>query len=214
MNKIITILIFITVNASTFATDQYTDKIIYNGKKYNLQITLLEKFFEKNPELKPLDEIQSTALHKGYVASFEIKNNQIFLTDIEVLSKDKDVKEGYPYKFKSVLNDIFPNSKSIQMVWFTGIVVIPYGKNLNYTSYERELEDDNYFVLEFENGNLNKEICLNNENYLAFKKEQYEKFKLTNEYKEVQNKIQERLNEVDVDYGIRQQIIKYLPKIY
>ena len=65
------------LSKDALATEQYSDILIYKGEEYILPVYYLEKYFEKYPDKKP-NGIISTALWRGYVAVFEIKENQLF----------------------------------------------------------------------------------------------------------------------------------------
>ena len=75
MKTILTFIVTLFLGINAFATAQYPDKIIYNGKEYDLHSNPLEEYFQKNPDKKPKATMISTALWRGYVATFEIKNN-------------------------------------------------------------------------------------------------------------------------------------------
>ena len=49
MRVILTIILTLFLGLNVFATAQYPDKIIYNGKEYSLHSNPLEAYFEKNP---------------------------------------------------------------------------------------------------------------------------------------------------------------------
>lgn len=81
---LLTIIFTLFSGLKVFATAQFPDKINYNGKEYNLNSNPLEVYFEKNPNKRPKSEVRSSALWRGYVATFEIIDNQLFLKDIEI----------------------------------------------------------------------------------------------------------------------------------
>jgi len=105
--------------------------LIYNGKEYKLNNYYLEYFFEQNPDKKPEFKVQHTGLWRGYVATFEIENNQLFLINVEI-----EDGEGQERVWKSVLNDIFPGKKKISADWFSGILEGGFNDNFfHYSSF-------------------------------------------------------------------------------
>ena len=86
-------------STSVFATPQEPERLIYNGKEYSLQTHPLEKYFEKYKEKRPgVGEYWLSSLTRGYVATFEIKNKELFLKDIQVYDYSNDSSQ-----LKSVL---------------------------------------------------------------------------------------------------------------
>lgn len=168
-----------------FATAQFPDKIIYNGKEYALNSNPLEDYFEKNPDRRPKGGIMSTALWRGYVATFEILNSQLYLKDIEIEVRDSTSKENYKTKWKSVIKDVFPNQAQIKVDWLTGLLVIPHGKLVNYVHMGYGSTYKKYILLEIYKGDLKKEKNFKYKEYEKFKDRQFEVFKQTEEYKKL-----------------------------
>ena len=120
MKRILFVIILTVFFSSTvFGTRQIPDKIIFNGKKHELwHSNPMESYFKKHPKK---DMSSSTALWRGYVATFEVKGNQLYLKDIEM-------QVDYDQKWKSILKEVFPNQKLIKIDWVTGLLVLPTGK--------------------------------------------------------------------------------------
>ena len=87
----------------------------------------MESYFTQYPDKRPKNDVELTSLWRGYVATFEINDNQLYLKDIEIIDSNKKGIE-----WKSVLNEIFPNQEHIKIDWMTGLLVIPSGKLVNY----------------------------------------------------------------------------------
>lgn len=168
MKLLLTIVLCLFTGAAAFATAQYPDKIIYNGKEYRLHSNPLESYFEKNPGKRPSGGLQSSALWRGYVATFEIRDNQLYVKDIEIEIRDTTTKE-FKAIWKSVLKEVFPDQKNIKVDWLTGLLVIPYGKLVNYVHMGYGSTYENYILLEIDKGDLKKEM--------KFGYKEYEKFK-------------------------------------
>jgi len=165
MRFLFTIGLTIFLSTTVFGTAQFPDIIIYKGKKYDLHTNPLEIYFEKYPNRRPRGT-DCTALWRGYIATFEIKDSQLYLKDIVI-----EVGNEYPPIRKSV----FPFIKLVKVDWFTGLLVLPYGKIVNYvhmgvSTYEH------YILLEIHNGNLTKEKQFDYREYEEFKEKQFEAF--------------------------------------
>jgi hypothetical protein len=101
---------------TALATAQIPDRIIIKGKSYDLFTNPMEEYFDKNPEKRPYGTI-STALWRGYVATFELENNQLVLRDIEILDSSDDSNNGKD-GWKSVISEIFPDKREVKVNWF------------------------------------------------------------------------------------------------
>jgi hypothetical protein len=210
--KILNIFIlFILTNLTVFGTEQIPDKIIYNGKEYKLGNNPLESYFEKYPDKRP--GAGSTALWRGYVATFEIKDNQLYLKDIEI--QIWDTVDKHKTTMKSVLNELFPNQDLIKMDWMTGLLLIPYGEIVSYGYLGNAFE--HYIVLEIDKGELKKEKQFDYREYLEFTEKQILAIKETEEYEKIKETISQKWNknyeDEDIDAFLRGDIIGYSSKI-
>lgn len=209
---IIVFTLFLGVNV--FATAQYPDKIIYNGKEYSLHSNPLETYFEKYPDKRLKGEIMSTALWRGYVATFEVKDNQLFLKDIEIQYHDTTSKESYPYKWRSVIKEAFPDQKDVKIDWLTGLLVVPHGKLVNYVHMGYGSTYENYILLELYKGDLKKEKHFKYKEYEKFKERQFQVFKQTNEYKKIKVDLQkDGSSDEFIDSFLKSFVTQYTSKI-
>jgi len=142
-------LILATLFHSTISgTEQTRDRIIYNGKEFELLRNFpMENYFEKYPDKRPQGIISSN-LWRGYVATFEVKNNQLYLKNIEIQTRDSVVESKM--NWESIFNELFPNQEQVKVDWVTEWLVLPHGKRTKqrYGSYEH------YILLEMNNGSL------------------------------------------------------------
>jgi hypothetical protein len=178
---IIAILMLAVPTSSAFATKQEPDKIIYEGKEYDLYTYPIKgnssKYLEKWPESK----IMSTSLWRGYVATFEVKRKALFLTDIEILISSEN-EDGYPdFSLKSVKDQVLPEGDDQLVDSFTGILVLAYG-------YGEIVEDkygySNYILLEMKNGRLIGKRSLDYKQFEEFEEKQFQAYKKTDEYEQ------------------------------
>ena len=214
MRLVLTIILTLFLGLKVFATAQYPDRIIYNGKEYSLLSNPLESYFEKNPDKRPNDGIMSTALWRGYVATFEVRDNQLFLKDIEIEYQDTTSKESYNYKWRSVINEVFPDQKNIKIDWLTGLLVIPHGKLVNYVHMGYGSTFKNYILLEIVKGDLKKEKHFKYKDYERFKEKQFQAFKQTEDYKIIKADLQKDGNTDEfIDSFLRSFVTEYTSKI-
>jgi len=221
MRILSTLILIICFNLTVFGTAQTPDKLVYNGKEYRLHSNPMESYFEKFPDKRPKSNVMSTGLWRGYIATFEVKDNQLYLKDIEIQVSKKVKKNDYKYSWKSVLKEVFPNQKLIKIDWLTGLLVVPEGKIVYYEHMGYGSTYENYILLEFDSGNFIKEKTFGYEEYEKYKEKQFQVFKETDEYKKMKAEIKAQTEEDDdgfwddeaIDSFLRSFVIEYSSKI-
>ncbi len=216
-----TFLVFVFslfVSVQLFATPQIPDKIIYKGKEYDLHsIYPLESYFKKYPDKNPgrLGKdpdcfISSTGLHRGYVATFEVVNNQLFLKDIQVMTCGK---EGQSHGWRSAMKEAFPDEKTVRVNWSTGIFVLPYGKSTPdmKRGYGSPSLYENYIILEVSAGKVTKEKRCTYDEFVSFKERQFQAFKQTDEYKKEKERSMRKWKDTEesIDSFFRIYVLEY-----
>ncbi len=127
MNRYLYIIIFLLLSHRGLSTGQTGELIIYQSDTLELLSTPLTpylsndtSFYEKIPALK---YGCSTALWRGYVGLWKIDKDKLYLIDIFTCG-DKE---------KSLKSTLFPySSGAIMATWFSGELIIPKGKMLQY----------------------------------------------------------------------------------
>jgi len=180
-------------------TRQIRDILIYNGYEYYLNDEYLEQFFEQFPEKKPVIESSFSALWRGYVATFEIVEEQLFVKRISVFSECN-------------LDEFFPNSRKFD--WFTGLIRID--------DFRGEYDDENdpsaiFEFLEIVNGNLKNIWKLNYLDFIAFKEIQFDYFKTTQDYANLYllwRKNNPKIPDSDIDKYISESIMRNSKELF
>lgn len=118
-------------------TAQFADNIFIRGIKYPLLTNPLGSYWtEENP--KPLIGLPSTACWRGYVATWEIIDNSLFLIDVlfHALGGDR----GLDYLFPSGVG-------KIKASWYTGELRIPLGDCIEYVHGDYDsVFDTDWFI--------------------------------------------------------------------
>ncbi|MCL2012644.1 MAG: hypothetical protein FWG75_07665 [Cystobacterineae bacterium] len=164
-------------STEVFATAQISDKLIYKGKKYALHSNPLEEYFQKHPQKRPKTESVSSALWRGYIATFEFKNKELFLKDIEGLVHSKD---GKPER-KSFLAELLDEKDSMKIDWFSGTLVVPDGKQIEYVHLGYLSLYEKYILIEIKEGNFVKEKRMSHKEYKKFRDKQFQNKKFREE---------------------------------
>jgi len=217
MKKLFTLLIALGgiwfAKANPILTAQYPDKIKYHGIEYALNTNPLEPYFEKNPEKRP--QWYSTALYRGYIGHFEIIENQLYVTDITVPRYYTDKNGVSKMKSISIYKQIFPHKNKVKIDWYSGILIVPYGKLKKYVHSGYASIYSNYFLLEIKEGNFQKDKNYTHKQFLKFKEQQFAEFKKTDAYKKEFENITQNYTESDkefVEAFLKDYIVNYTSK--
>jgi hypothetical protein len=174
--KIIFFLIFSFVFVKANATGQFPDKVIIDGKEYSIRNNPLEPYFEKFPDRKPKSNIMSSALHRGYIATFTLIDKKLYLIDIKIKAEKKDSDKRWETEMVSVFDNVFPEEDKVLMDLYSGILII-------HVNLEASYEDRSRLLIEFQNGTEKERRTYDNEKYEIFMDEQFELYKKTDKYK-------------------------------
>ena len=148
------------------------------------------------------------------MATFIIKDNQLYLKDIEVEVRDTTSGRSFDYKWISVLKEVFPEEEFKKIDWLSGLLVIPDGELVNYVHMGYASTYSNYILLELDKGNLTDEKIFGYEEYEKFKAQQFDAFKLTEDYQKIREELlAEGSSENEIDDFLRIYIINYTSKI-
>ena len=170
-------------------TSQFREGIYIDGKIYGMQCEPLEKYLNENFNGKDdgtypyLIEI-STACWRGYIGTWKIENDQLFLLDIsnqkeEELNIDQDgnillmvkVNEN-EYKFIKDWRKVFFNDQQgdIKASWFTGRLIVEMGKMIEYLHTYYGSHYEKYMIIDIKDGDVLKKEMLTNEEYQQVRK--------------------------------------------
>lgn len=208
-------LILIVSTINIFATAQAPDKIFYNGKEYKLHSNPMEVYFKKFPEKKPKSSVISSALWRGYIATFEITENNLFLKDIEIMDLSKTDRKSSQALWTSVLSQVVTDDKKLKIDWLTGLLVLPHGEIVNYVHMGYGSTYENYILLEIDKGEFKRAKEFDHKEYEKFKDKQFEAFKKTEEYNKMREEAKKdgNFDQKFFDSFVRSYVTNYTSKI-
>ena len=132
-------------------TKQAGDILSYNGKKTTIATEPLKPYLVTRNDVSFI--FKSTALIRGYIGSWKIKNKKLYLVSLVGFIKNNK---------KVDLNYLFPNTTEVIAVWFSGDIRIPEGDMLqkNNIGYASIFARDR--ILNFNKGMLIAETVIDN----------------------------------------------------
>jgi hypothetical protein len=134
-------------------TAQEPDVLKYEGKTVEIFSTPLEQCFSKqNP--RPQFQMTKTSNWRGYVATWEITNQKLYLINL-----DGTIKGGGHADMQMV----FPNAiDKVFAEWFSSDIRIPDGEKLKYVHMGFESVYERDIILSFKKGALVKKKVVDN----------------------------------------------------
>lgn len=130
-------------------TAQFYENLLYNGEVFSMAEIPLYDYLEQNNIIIP--DADCTACWRGYIGKWEIINDKLFLTSLNVLG-NRNLN----------INSYFPGKTKVFADWYSGEIRLPIGELLEYehhgfgSIYEKDL------FLVIENGILVKQYEVDN----------------------------------------------------
>jgi len=213
MKKISLILLILISAIDLFGTEQFPDIIIIEGVEYELYDYPLEEIFKKYPEKRQITNVTCTALWRGYIATYELINNVLYLKEIEI--KYIDSAKNEISKRQNYLKILFPEKDSIKVDWYTGILRISNGKEICYNEKKRLFFYERFFIFEIQNGVLTNSKELDYVSINEFIEKQFQEFIKSNDYLIVYEEYEKKYKSKRKINGlIKLLILDYIKEIY
>jgi hypothetical protein len=152
MKKIlIALVILLALATPASATAQFPEIIQVDGKTESLTAEPLGKYLDNPDKFKILKENTNlgtcTALWRGYVGYWEIKNSKLLLNKIETGSCAKETRKVLP------LDKLFPGKpQPVFADWYSGTLTVPRGKLVEYVHAGYASRYEKYLIMEIKEG--------------------------------------------------------------
>jgi len=196
-----------TIN--TKAQKYQPDRILVNNKEYDYRFHHLEQYFNFYPEKRIVQNKDSTIFNRGYIAFYEIFENEIFLRDLKIPEKKDSIT------LVSV-RDKFSNSteERIPLRWINGVIQIGIGEDDFKKDSLRPINTNN-LVFEIQRGKIKRKIQFGKEEMRVFQNFQWNKFQTTNEYYSLYRKLQNlNYTESEITLHLFNNVFYYSKKIF
>ncbi len=187
MGKTINLVLLSSVvlsSAFVFATEQMGDTLFLNGKKYFTYTYPLQAFLLENLEKLPKSSgefFSDSGNRRGYLATWEIKEGHLVLTDIATLHAVR--RPGLDIKYGSVMSKIFPGQKEVQADSFTGYVILLNGKHVDEVYAADTFLYEQYVILRVEQGVVTRNLAIDTAGFIKFREAQFAAYKKTEDYR-------------------------------
>lgn len=126
-------------------TAQIAEILVYSGTEMALLTTPLEPFLEHSG-CRLDSPIHCSGLRRGYIGTWEIKANGLFLNHLTILGTDNDLNH---------LTKVFPSASGpVFANWFSGTLRVPKGRVVKrvHCGFFREYEG--YLLVNVQRGNV------------------------------------------------------------
>jgi hypothetical protein len=121
-------------------TAQIAEKLRYRGEEMPMCTEPLEAYFESGVP-RPRFRATSTALWRGYVGTWEVVDNRLYLVGLR-----GELEDGTPVS----LGTLFPDASRVLAHWYSGTLRMPFGRELEYVhaGYASRFERDLFLKLD------------------------------------------------------------------
>ena len=183
-SKLVVLILVLVVAVELSGTAQQGDILVLNGKRYFIEKNPLQPFLKQNPGKLPESYVVSTSLWRGYVATWEVTDERLFLTDVGIeYSVTKPGESGFSTELRSVMSVLFPGEKRVRAEWFTGHIVIPNGKLVKYGHMGYASTYEKYIIMRVERGVVTRNWKADAKAFTKFRDAQFAAYKNTDEYR-------------------------------
>ncbi|MCO4322725.1 hypothetical protein [Aliidiomarina quisquiliarum] len=190
-----------------FATAQVPDTIRIDGEEHYLNTNPLSAHLESVRWEHPENIVISSANWRGYIASWEVKDEQLLLIEVTVLLGGADRGD---YVKKSILAELFPSSPAgVPANWYSGALIVPQGEITNYVHMGYDSSYESYKVIRVDAGRVTEHLRLSSDEFEQYKDEKFEEFTETDEFKESLDRLRK-----EADGMTEEQIIGFMKSFF
>jgi hypothetical protein len=165
------------------ATAQSSDILILDGKEHQLHTNPLKKYLEEHPNALPRPDVTISSNWRGYIATWEIMGDRLFLRKIMVNLNDPNAKKDQIRIIpKDVLKQVFPQGAEVAASWYSGALVVPIGKMTRYVHMGYASSYESYELLNIQAGAITSRRKMSAKQFSKYRNDQFQAYKLTDEY--------------------------------
>ena len=194
-----------------WGTAQAPDILLLDGKEQALNTNPLSAWLQGHPDRLPRDGVHSTGNWRGYVATWEISQGRLWLRKVTVEYHLGDDAKGHSrFEDRDVTDRLFPGQRDIVAEWYSGTLIVPTGKLINYVHMGYGSTYERYTVVWVDRGEVRKSLDLSADQFTELRKERFREFQKTAEF---QKQLAKMLAE-DGDEADRERTIEFMYQFY
>ncbi len=180
-------LLFFCCVHSLVAQTYHPDKIIIDGITADYRYHHMETYFNYYPLKRPVINKDSTIISRGYIAEYEIVNQQLYLRDLKT-----PLNGNYQHLVSNTQNILTENGTPLKLHWIDGLFDVGLGSP-NYPDLKDTLNPvyNSYYVFEIKRGLIKNTHIFTYKQYKAYKDYQWERFRYSPEYGKIYHKLQQ-----------------------
>ncbi|KFF05180.1 hypothetical protein [Flavobacterium reichenbachii] len=195
-SKIYFILAFL-ISVKLFATAQAPDYLIIGKDTLSIQSNPLQEYFEAHPIPKNLITIISSGNWRGYIAYFQFLDGKLVVENIYKEEAKENDKAQTDFVLTSIYKEVFGDNKNFECNFYSGLLICPSGKMLQYVHMGYSSLFENYTLIELKDGINIKSKKITGEEFMDFKKKYFKYYKKTDEYKQKAKEFKEMTADQD-----------------
>ena len=189
----------ILISIKSFATAQAPDYLIIDKDTLQIQSNPLEEYFNIHPIPEKLITGVSSGNWRGYIAYFKFLDGKLVVENIYKEDYKENSKGETDYFLTSIYKDVFGMQSNFECDFYSGLLICPSGKMLQYVHMGYSSLYENYNLMEIKNGIKIKSKKLTAKEFQIFKIDYFKYYKRTEEYK---LKVKEFKDETTSEFGM------------
>lgn len=175
------LLAMLSWHGLALATAQEGDRIMVDGESRFLQTEPLAPHLKRIEWRPPEKAAISSANWRGYLAHWAIEDERLVLQDVTMRMHGEEPRE---ITTVSILGSLFPDDSRVVATWYSGALVIPEGKVINYQHLGYGSTFERYQVFRITDGVVTEHRRLTGAEFEDYKKQKWDNYRKTDHYRE------------------------------
>jgi hypothetical protein len=181
------------------ATAQEPDRLQLDGDVVALNTNPLSPWLRDHPDALPEPDVVSSSRWRGYVATWAIRDDRLWLTRVEMEldepggdvgeTEEEDPVLDFDASTHDVLPRLFAGRHEVVAEWYTGTLIVPRGELVDYVHMGYGSTYEHYVVIVVDRGQVMSRQDLDAEGFIALRKRRFEAFRQTPAYRAEMDRI-------------------------
>lgn len=216
MKRLALLLLAIFAASPLGATAQAPDILKVDGKTYSLHSNPLSAVLAEHEDRLPKPEVVSSGLWRGYIATWSVRDGRLWLDNVEMPTRDYATYNApESKKFRSVTKELFQDDGASRVAtWFTGHLIVPTGKIVNYVHMGYGSTYSEYLVLKIVKGEVKQQRKMGTADFETFRRAQYEAYRKTPDYAKERAELKDMDEKLKEDFLYQFLSEEYLSRIF